>query len=57
VGIGHPGNAKQVASYVLKKPSTDEQISMERALDAAEGEIAGIVKGEYQQVMNRLHSK
>jgi len=57
VGIGHPGNAKQVASYVLKKPSTDDRIAMERALDAAESEIADIVKGEHQLVMNRLHSK
>lgn len=57
VGIGHPGNAKQVASYVLKNPSLDDRLSMERALDAAQGEIGDIVRGEYQLVMNRLHSK
>ncbi|MBD3671738.1 MAG: aminoacyl-tRNA hydrolase [Gammaproteobacteria bacterium] len=57
VGIGHPGNAKQVASYVLKKPSQDDRISIENALDAAESEIADIVKGEHQLVMNRLHTK
>lgn len=57
VGIDHPGNARQVANYVLKKPSVDDKISIERALDAAESEIADIVKGEYQQVMNRLHTK
>ena len=57
VGIDHPGNAKQVANYVLKQASIDDKISIEHALDAAEAEISGIVKGEYQQVMNRLHTK
>lgn len=57
VGIGHPGNAKQVASYVLKPPSSEDRIAMERALDAAQAEIDAIVKGDAQLVMNRLHSK
>ena len=57
IGIGHPGNAKQVANFVLHKASSNEQQLIEGAIDAALAEIESIVGGDHQKVMNRLHSQ
>ncbi|HAZ94283.1 MAG TPA: aminoacyl-tRNA hydrolase, partial [Porticoccaceae bacterium] len=35
IGIGHPGNAKQVADYVLKKASPDDQQLIINSIDDA----------------------
>ena len=56
VGIGHPGEASQVSDYVLRKAPSAEQGLTDHAIDAALDEIESIVKGEYQSVMNRLHT-
>ena len=56
VGIGHPGSAPQVESYVLKKASKAEQQQIDSAIDAALAQVDEIVHGNYDQVMNDLHS-
>lgn len=56
IGIGHPGAAHQVESYVLKKASLAEQQQINAAIDAALIQIDEIVRGNYEQVMNDLHS-
>lgn len=55
IGIGHPGAAHQVESYVLKKASLAEQQQIDAAIDAALIQIDEIVRGNYEQVMNDLH--
>lgn len=57
LGIGHPGNKNQVSDYVLKKPSQDDRISIERAIDEALDVFELIVAGDSQKAMNELHSK
>jgi PTH1 family peptidyl-tRNA hydrolase len=57
IGIGHPGAAKLVESYVLKHASVDDQIAIDNAIDAAVAEIDAIVTGQHADVMNRLHSR
>lgn len=56
IGIGHPGSAPLVESYVLKKASGAEQQQTNAANDAALLQIDEIVRGNYEQVMNDLHS-
>jgi len=56
IGIGHPGAAHQVESYVLKKASKAEQQQIDAAIDAALTQLDEIVRGNYEQVMNDLHS-
>ena len=56
LGIGHPGHRNQVSDYVLKKPSQDDRISIERAIDRVMDVFELIVKGESQKAMNQLHS-
>ena len=56
IGIGHPGNAAQVVSYVLKKASPAEQMLIDAAIVSAKAHFADIVHGQFQKVMNSLHT-
>lgn len=56
IGIGHPGSAPQVESYVLKKAPKAEQQQIDAAIDAALAQVDEIVHGNYGQVMNDLHT-
>ena len=55
VGIGHPGDAKQVSNYVLGKAPASEQDKIEAALDAAEVLSDDIISGKLAAVMNKLN--
>lgn len=55
LGIGHPGSASQVVSYVLSKAHPDDRISLARALDAAVEQTPLCVAGHWQKAMNQLH--
>lgn len=55
VGIGHPGNAKEVTNFVLGKAPAKEQAMIEASLDAGLAAIEKIVSGDMQKVMNELH--
>ena len=55
IGIGHPGNAKQVTNYVLKKAPAAEHALIEAAIDETVAQLEGIVQGDWQLVMNTLH--
>ncbi len=57
LGVGHPGHKNMVSDYVLKKPSQDDRISIERAMDDALAVFELIVAGNSQKAMNELHTK
>ena len=56
IGIGHPGNAPHVVSYVLKKAPLTEQTLIDAAIMNGKTHVADIVHGEFQKVMNSLHT-
>ena len=56
IGIGHPGNAAQVVSYVLKRAPAAEQTLIEAAIGNGKAHLAEMVHGEFQKVMNSLHT-
>jgi PTH1 family peptidyl-tRNA hydrolase len=56
VGIGHPGSASQVSSYVLKKAPNAEQELTDEAIARALDHIEDIVVGDFETVMNDLHT-
>jgi len=56
IGIGHPGHASQVASYVLKRAPSAEQELIDDAIARARQHIGDIVQGQFQKVMNVLHT-
>ena len=55
IGIGHPGDAKQVSGYVLGKAPAAEQEKMEAAIDAALAQADDIIAGRIAQAMNKLN--
>lgn len=55
VGIGHPGDAKQVSNYVLGKAPSAEQDKIEAALDAAEALSDDLIAGKLAAVMSKLN--
>ena len=57
VGIGHPGNSRDVTNYVLGRPGADEHADIEHALQDAMHYLPMIVNGESQKAMNHLHSR
>ena len=56
IGIGHPGSASQVSSYVLKTAPKAEQELTDEAITRALSHIDDIVVGDFERVMNDLHT-
>ncbi|MCH8505433.1 MAG: aminoacyl-tRNA hydrolase [Ectothiorhodospiraceae bacterium] len=56
VGIGHPGAAPLVTSYVLSKPSPEDREAILQGLGDAADVMELVVAGELDKAMNRLHS-
>jgi PTH1 family peptidyl-tRNA hydrolase len=56
IGIGHPGKAKQVADYVLKKASPKDQDLINNSMDDAIRSLPLAVTGQWGKAMNGLHS-
>ena len=57
LGIGHPGFAPEVVSYVLRSAPAGEQRLLEEAIDAVLAELPRIVAGDWEKVMTTLHSR
>ncbi|MGI1680113.1 MAG: aminoacyl-tRNA hydrolase [Cellvibrionaceae bacterium] len=57
IGVGHPGSAPQVASYVLKKPPTSELKLIEESIDSALAVLPLVIQGEWEKAMQELHTK
>lgn len=57
IGIDHPGDAKQVANYVLKAPSKEDRQSIDNSLMDAERAIDVLLKDGIESAMLKLHSK
>ena len=56
IGVGHPGAATQVVSYVLRNAPANEQQLIDQAIARARQHLPDIVYGEYEKVMNALHA-
>ncbi len=57
IGIGHPGSAARVVSYVLSRPNAAEETSIRLSIDHVLDHVPEIVQGKYQIAMNSLHQK
>ena len=56
IGIGHPGNAKQVADYVLKRPSPSDQQLINNSIDDALRALPLAISGQWEKAMHELHT-
>ena len=57
LGIGHPGNAKEVANFVLTKAPASEYQLTEQAIDQAAECLPMIISGDWEKAMNTLHTR
>lgn len=57
IGIGHPGEKKNVSDYVLKPPRKEEAELISDAISKSLDLWPMIAKGEQQAAMLRLHTK
>ena len=55
LGVGHPGHAAEVVSYVLRPPPATERAAIEGAIDLALGQFDRITAGVFDEAMNVLH--
>ena len=56
LGVGHPGDKRRVADFVLKSASKEEAGLIEESIDRALNEMPAICRAEYQAVMKELHT-
>jgi peptidyl-tRNA hydrolase, PTH1 family len=56
IGIGHPGHKDKVVPWVLGRASRDDQILIDRAIDAAIAVLPLVVQGDFNEAMKRLHT-
>ncbi|MFK8015190.1 MAG: aminoacyl-tRNA hydrolase [Gammaproteobacteria bacterium] len=56
VGVGRPQHSSEVTNYVLRRPTSDEQISIERAMDEGEKVLPLLLGESLEKAMHRLHS-
>lgn len=57
LGIGHPGNAKQVSGYVLQKAPAAERELFEQAVEHSLAVIDETVDGDWDRAMRNLHTR
>jgi len=56
IGIGHPGNSRQVSSYVLGRPQADDRIAIEASIAKSVEAMSDILEGQFPKAMNFLHT-
>lgn len=55
IGIGHPGHASKVSGWVLSKPSSDDLISIDKALDCALDHLKLIMADDFDKARNGIN--
>ena len=56
IGIDHPGNAKQVSNYVLRKPPASEQNAITDSIIEALNILPLLLDGQWNSAMKQLHT-
>ncbi|HSC80775.1 MAG TPA: aminoacyl-tRNA hydrolase [Chitinolyticbacter sp.] len=56
IGIGHPGDRAQVASFVLKPPRVEEQDAIDDTLNRAHLIVPQLLGGDLGGAMQKLHT-
>lgn len=56
IGVGHPGQSKDVADYVLSNPSKSDRKVIDNAIDLAEDIVPLLLQGEIAKAMQQLNT-
>lgn len=57
IGVGHPGESKEVVNYVLKPPKKSEREEIDTALHSAQHILPNLLAGHFQKAMQQLHTR
>lgn len=57
IGIGHPGEASRVTSFVLSRPTPKEDELIHESIDAAVKTMALLLGQGFERAMHKLHSR
>ncbi len=57
IGIDHPGNAKLVSNYVLKKAPANEYQQITESIYEATRIVPLLLEGQWNEAMKKLHTK
>ena len=57
IGVGHPGNSKEVVDFVLTRAGADEQRAIDETIAAGADAVEEMLRNGAQIAMNKLHSK
>jgi peptidyl-tRNA hydrolase, PTH1 family len=57
LGIGHPGIKAEVVNYVLKKPSLDDRLLIDKASEQALEAVDLLIAGEMDKALARIHAQ
>ena len=55
IGVGHPGNSKQVTDHVLSRPSAEDEDLIIQAINRVLDQLPWLLAGDFQKLMNLLH--
>ncbi len=56
IGIGHPGEARLVTSYVLGRPSRDDANKIDGAVDESVRVMPKVMAGDWDKAVQELHT-
>lgn len=57
LGIDHPGHKSKVVSWVLNRASSDDEISIDRAIEKSLNVLEDLLDGKLEKAMKDLHTK
>lgn len=57
IGIGHPGNSREVIDYVLKRAHPDEERQITDAVERGVELMPELLEQGFERAMHRLHSR
>lgn len=57
IGIGHPGEASKVTSYVLRRPQQEEHDLIDKAIKDSVAAMGMLLGQGFERAMHKLHSR
>ena len=57
LGIGHPGVKSEVIHYVLKKPSADHRLEIDKAIEKTLDAVGALLAGDMEKALARIHAQ
>jgi len=57
IGIGHPGVKAEVTDYVLRKPSPEHRVDMEKAIEQALSGLDLVLEGDMERAAMKINAR